>query len=67
MVRTKVTSRNSHYNKRAILTAIQAPGAANRPPPILGDKNIINRRVRKRTTKIKKDFITVQKGSSNEK
>ena len=52
MVRTKLTIRND-YNG-VIFRASQAPGAENRPPPRIEDKNILNRRVRNQTIKTKR-------------
>ena len=43
MFRTKMISSNNCNSKKAIHRARQTPGAKNRPPPIINNRNIRNR------------------------
>ena len=54
MVRTKVTASRKYGIRKVQFRASPTTGAENRPPLRIGNKNILNGRVRNGSVKIKK-------------
>ena len=63
--KNKIVSRNNYNRRKAHCRATQAPGPAQKSPPHIGNKSILNGSVRNKQFKIKKIIQSGRVGKSS--